>query len=275
MKRIVTIGLAVLALSVGLAAIAPAQTPTINGAIIKLNVFNDCPVAVRTSSGAYPNITIDENDPFGCSGGLNRDVWQLSSNGGVSETAFPNWCNFRLDADVLVSGADPADLEGGLLLSPWWADGTDGQFMINPNTGEIATFGGRLPFSSNHAAAPYNFTQPNYVNNTVIHMAMLYLAGPVDPTISGIPAQITYFTVNGGVPYSFGPVNFDEGNVTENPPHGLWGILQPAYVGGYLQAGHNGAPTTAHGVWDNITFTDETSTPAKNTTWGALKSLYR
>lgn len=277
MKRIVTIGLAACAL-VAFVAMAHAQTPSINGAVVNLRVFNDCPVSTATTSGGYPNIVIDDQDPFGCAGGLNLHNWQFSADGGATAAQFPNWCNFKFGADVSVSGAVAGgDLEGGLLVSPWWSLGIDGRFMINPGNGEIATFGGRLPFTSNHASGypPGYFVQPDYVNGAVIHMAIQYIAGPVDPTISGIPAQITYSTVNGGLPYSFGPLAFDQANTSENPPHGLWGFLQPTTCGGYLQKGHNGGVTSAHGEWNNISFEDLTVTPAKATSWGALKTLYR
>jgi len=38
--------------------------------------------------------------------------------------------------------------EIGLRLSPWWSPDVDGVFMLNTASGEIACFGGRLPFYS-------------------------------------------------------------------------------------------------------------------------------
>ena len=150
--------------------------------------------------------------------------------------------------------------------------------MINPNNGEIAVFGGRLPFCSNHAISypPGYWPQPDYVNGSTIHAAMQYLAGPVDPTLSGIPATVTYYTVNGGTPYQFGPVAFDQGNTSENPPHGLWGSLEPTSVGGYFQLHHMSTqPTQGTITFANICYTNLQSTPTRTSTWGSLKALYR
>jgi hypothetical protein len=275
MKRIGYFGLAVIACSLGFAAVASAQTPNPNGAYIHMGFFNDCPVSNQSNTNGYPAlIHIEDNDPYAFAG-TNKHLWKFSEDGGASQAAFQNASNYSFCADVQVGGDCPDDLEGGLNISPWWSDG-DGQFMANPNNGEIAVFGGRLPFCSNHASGTVAFPQPNYVNGQVLHMAMQYIAGPVDPTNSSIPAQVTYYTVNGGTPYQFGPVAFDQGNTAENPPHGLWGELTPASVGGYFQLHHTSAgPTTGFVNWSNICYTNLQPTPTKTSTWGSIKALYR
>ncbi len=275
MKRIGYLCTAVFALSLGLAAVASAQTPNPNGALLNLGFFNNCPVSIVTPLNSYPAlISISDDDPY-MFAGTNKHLWKFSEDGGSTKATFYNNSNYSFCADVTLNGDDPTDLEGGLNISPWWSDG-DGQFMINGNSGEIAVFGGRLPFCSNHATGSGAFPQPDYVKGTTIHMAMQYISGAVDPTISGIPATVTYSTVNGGTPYSFGPVAFDEGNVTENPPHGLWGELQPTSVGGYLQMNHMSTQTTTSSIsWANICYANLQSTPTKTSTWGSIKALYR
>ncbi len=277
MKRIGYLSVAVFALALGLTAVAQAQTPNPNGAFLNLRFFNNCPVSTVTPTNAYPaSISISDVDPF-MFAGTNKHLWKFSEDGGSTQATFYNASNYWFCSDVTLSGTDPSDLEGGLEISPWWSDG-DGQFMINANTGEIAVFGGRLPFCSNHASTypPGYWPQPDYVNGATIHMAMMYIAGAIDPTISGIPAKVTYSTVNGGTPYQFGPIAFDEGNTSENPPHGLWGELQPTSVGGYLQCSHQSdMVTSAYITFANICYSNLQSTPAKTSTWGALKALYR
>jgi len=275
MKRIGYLGLAVFALSLGLTAVAQAQTPNPNGAFLNLRYWNNNPISTVSSTNAYPSsIQISDNDPFSFAG-WNKHLWKFSEDGGATQAVFHNASNYMFCADVTLSGVDPDDLEGGLEISPWWSDG-DGCLYINGNNGEIAAFGGRLPFCSNHASGSGAFPQPDYVKGSTIHLAMQYLAGPVDPTVSGIPATVTYSTVNGGTPYSFGPVPFDQGNTSENPPHGLWGSLDPTSVGGYFQMGHMSTQaTTAAITFANICYSNLQPTPTHTSTWGSLKALYR
>jgi len=270
MKRFAYYSVAALALAFVCQTSAQAQTPNPNAAFTQTAYFNDCPVSVPTVTNSYPALVrISEVDAFGCAGGLNKDLWKFSEDGGATKAAFNNNSNYSFCADVTLSGQDTADLEGGIEISPWWSDG-DGQFYINGNSGEIAAFGGRLPF--------YTFTVAygaHYVLGSTIHMACTYISGPIDPTISSVPATVKYDIVIGGTPYTSGPLNFDQGNTSENPPHGLWGELNPASVGGYLQVGHTGAPTNGSESWANICYSNLQTTPAKQTSWGALKTLYR
>ena len=39
-----------------------------------------------------------------------------------------------------------------------------------------------------------------------------------------------------GTSYTSGPLNMDEANPSEDPPHGRWGILNDARVGGHMKA---------------------------------------
>jgi len=276
MKRIGYLSLAAFALAFGLTAVASAQTPNPNGAFIIMPYWNNCPVSTQTTTNAYPaHVDMSDVDPFSFAG-TNKHLWKFSEDGGATQGVFHNASNYYFCADVTISGNAPENLEGGLNISPWWSDG-DGQFMINPNNGEIAVFGGRLPFASNHAPGypPGYWPQPDYVNGATVNMGMQYLAGPVDPTISGIPATVTYYTVNGGTPYQFGPLAFDMGNAGENPPHGLWGSLEPTSVGGYFQVRHGVVPTAGYITWANICYTNLQPTPTSTSTWGSLKALYR
>ena len=49
-------------------------------------------------------------------------------------------------ADVTLSGT--GDGEAGLQISPWWSPNVDGRFNVRTPDGEVACFGGRLPFYS-------------------------------------------------------------------------------------------------------------------------------
>src|SRR5206468_11471531 len=56
---------------------------------------------------------------------------------------------------------------------------------------------------------------------------------------------------------SSGPLPFDQGSPADDPPHGLWGELVPAYAGGFfmpLLYTHAGQNVTLACQWSNICY---------------------
>jgi hypothetical protein len=261
MKRI---GYTSLATVTGLLCAALAfATPAPNSAVLEFRVFNDCGTSTIGSTNLYPVlISITDTMNPSCVGNANLHVWGFSENG-VNQSLFINNSHYHYSADVTISGNGEG--EGGLRLSPWWTH-ADGKFMINASTGEIACFSGRLPF--------YSFTVGHgitYVKGTTVKMEITYLANGLS---SVSPATIEYKYTDGSGTYSSGVLNFDEGNTTEDPPHGLWGELNDATVGGYVQPKANtGADLT--GKWENITFDNLDVVATEKSSWGRLKALYR
>src|SRR5215471_13306846 len=127
---------------VGLAAAAVAQ-PNANSAKLNLRVFNDVPGSTLATNNAYP-VQVQISDTNLLSAGLNRHNWHFSTDGGATNAQFMNADRFSFFADVSATGSGPGEV--GLQLSPWWSPEADGQFMLNAGTGEVACFGGRLPF---------------------------------------------------------------------------------------------------------------------------------
>ncbi|HTM56857.1 MAG TPA: hypothetical protein VL123_00425 [Candidatus Udaeobacter sp.] len=243
----------------------PGNTPTPTGAVVTTRDYNNCPTSTVTVTNAYPAVISVLDDTLDCFGFANRHTWSFSTDG-TTDAQFENCSLYRFCADVTLSGTGLG--EGGLRLSPWWSPHDDGQFMINAQTGEIACFGGRLPF--------YSFTVAyglHYVKGTTVHMEIIYNPEHLDVTE---PATIIYNIVVGGTPYTSGKLHFDQGNTTEDPPHGLWGELWPAYAGGYVM-GYLGQGTNVNfqGTWANICFDNVAVTPTHKSTWGGLKTLYR
>lgn len=281
MKRIGYNSLAVAVLALGLLTSAmafaqsggdgrtcPGNTPTPNGVVVTQRFFNDCPTSNLSVSNLYPaSITITDNDND-CFGGANRHIWNLSADGGQTMAPFENCSHYRFGAHVVLTHSGPAvNFEAGLLLAPWWSPG-DGQFMINGSTGEIACFGGRLPFFSFTAA--YGL---HYVPGTDIYLEYTY-----DPRglTAALPATILYHVYYNGVSYYSPYLPFDQGTAAEDPPHGLWGELYPAHPGGYVQ-GNNGQGTSANvsATWDGFQFEGPSATATTSSTWGKMKTLYR
>lgn len=248
------------------AATAYATTPVVNSAILKTRIFNDCAVSNLTTANNYPSsISIADDDPFGCSGFANLHIWRYSGDG-TTAAQFPNNANWRICSDFSLSGRG----EGGLQMGPWWSQDTDGLFNVRSTDGEVAVFGGRLPF--------YSFTGSNglvYVAGTTIHLEMIYKANGLS---SAAPATIEYIAVYNSVTYSSGPLPFDQGNPTEDPPHGQWGGLNDSAVGGHVKmfVFPGGEPHNATATWTNICFQNyDLATPARSSSWGQVKSIYR
>jgi hypothetical protein len=224
-------------------ALPPVGTPVANAATIETRTFNDCPLSTLTTSNNYPSqiqIT-DVMDPL-CVGFANLHSWSFSENGGTSPAEFDDNANFHFGADFKIEG--DGEGEGGLRISPWYGQFVDGRMMANATTGEIACFGGALPF--------YSFTVNHgitYTRGTTIHMEATYRANDLSPTH---PASIQYRMVYNGNTYDSPVLPFGEQNETECI-HGLWGMLNDGRVGGYFQPRANtGKSLTA--TWGNITY---------------------
>lgn len=277
MRRIRYSSLALLVLVVGLTVSAvanaqignpcntcPGSTPVPNSAYIALRVFNDCPTSTLNVINNYPAQIVIDDQNVDCFGYANLHTWSFSTDGGQTAAQFENCSHYRFSASVVLDGSGNG--EGGLRVSPWWSPNADGKFMLNVGSGEIACFGGRLPF--------YTFTGNygiRYAKGTVARMDITY-----NPRLLSAvqPATITYQLTYQGNSYSSGQLPFDEGNPAEG--HGSWGELCPAYVGGYVQPYlGQGFPVGLRGSFFDVFFEGPSATSAVPTTWGRLKSMYR
>ena len=222
----------------------PDGTPVANGATVETRTFNDCPLSTVTTSNNYPaSIEITDAMHPDCVGFANLHSFSFSEDGGATAAAFHNNSNFRFGADVNISGAGEG--EGGLRISPWYGKFVDGRLMANATTGEIAFFGGALPF--------YSFTVNHgisYVKGTTIRFEVVYRANEL---VEGDPASIQYRAIYNGNTYDSPELAFGKANGAECNPNGLWGMLNDGRAGGYFQANaFTGASLTA--TWSNITY---------------------
>jgi hypothetical protein len=254
--------------TVALAALLLAGTasalPVVNSAVVHERLFNNCPTTTLTViDNDLAQIIIDDanNDCFGFA---NRHSWSFSGDN-VNSANFMNGEGFFFCATVLASGS--GDGEVGLRLSPWWSQEIDGTFMLNTRSGEIAIFGGRLPF--------YSFTVQHgqtYTKGTLATLSIDYRANSLT---AADPGTVVYTLTNANGTFQSPVLQFDQGNPTEEPPHGLWGILNDAHAGGYIQAYNGqGTPVNFRGEWTNICY-DAHPVPAASSTWGRIKADYR
>ena len=245
---------ALLVVALGFVVDASAS-PAVNGALIKPRIWNDAGYSTFTSGNTYP-AQIWMNDANLDQGGwANRHNFRLSDDGGATAAVFMNGDAFELSADVTITGT--ANVEGGLNLSPWWSKDVDGVFMVNtehqpwlpPGTGgEIAIFGGRLPF--------YSFTGNYgllYDKGTTVNLKMQYVPGGLS---AASPGFVKYVLKMGASTYYSPWLAFDQGNPAEDPPYGLWGDLNDARVGGYIQV-----PAGADPNWGRIDFSNMSYAP--------------
>src|SRR5256885_2117584 len=208
MRRITT---TILTMAAGLAlATAAFATPTPNSAVLHTRVFDDCPISILTTTNAFPGLIEinDQNQPPQplCSGFANLHTWRLSTDG-TNAIQFLNGDAFEYSATVVLNGAG----EGGLSLSPWFSPDADGLFNCRTTDGEIACFGGRMPF--------FTFTGAFgllYANNTPIQLGITYL--PRGPSAVS-PAQILYTVRYNSINYSSGLLDFNDGFNPTDPAY--------------------------------------------------------
>ncbi len=237
------------ALAAACVATAALASPVIDSAVIKTRVFNDDADSIISTTNLWPNlisIKDEKLDGGGPGSFANRHIYSLSDNGGIAPAVFLNGDSFLHSATVSINGT--ANAEGGMRVSPWWSKEVDGTFMINATSGEVAVFGGRLPFysfTSNHAVT--------YTRGTKVRMGVVYDPNGLSSTD---PATIQYIYTDASGTYSSGELPFDEGNGAEG--YGTWGMLDDARVGGYFQAQIDaGNPDN----WAEIVFEDLKYTP--------------
>jgi len=244
--RAVVVALALVA-TLGVAADVLAS-PAVNSAVFQIRVFDDDPASTLVTNDAYPaSVSITDTRSPGESGFANFHRWGLSTDS-VFIADFQNADGFKFSTDLTISGSGEG--EAGLQIRPWWSN-ADGLFNFRTTDGEIAVFGGRLPF--------YSFTGAHgitYTKGTTVRVGVDYRPN----SLSALdPATIVYTVTMGPNTYSSGPLAFNEGNPAEDPPHGLWGLLNPFQVGGQMKLFIDGSPANAGltTTWGNIDYVPE------------------
>jgi len=280
MKRIATLLFTAAALVVAVSAFA---TPNPNAAFIKTYIYSDCPApfSTLTVNNSYPGqIQFTDNHICTSANFENLHNWSFSEDGGVTEAVFNNGDAYRFGFDFTISG--PSSMvgtgdglaEGGLRSSPWWGQETEGRMNVkvtnDAGNGEIACFGGYMPF--------YSFTVANglhYTLGDVIHLEVIIKPNALSSTDPGTAEYVVRYH---GTTYTSGPLPFGPANPTD-PPHGTYGPEDDGRAGGVFapfvgSSGAGNGPGEVTGTFNDIFFTT-LPTASKSSTWGQLKSLYR
>ncbi len=227
-------------------------SPTIDSAVIKTRIWNDNPTSTVTTTNSYASSIVIKDDQTGSASGgwANLHNFRLSADGGGTAASFANGDAFSFAADVTITGTGNA--EAGLQIAPWWSPDGDGKFMINGANGEIAVFGGRLPF--------YSFTASNsitYTKGDTIRLAVVYRPNSLSELD---PATIEYLVTMNSTTYSSGLKAFDQGNTAEG--YGSWGMLDSTQVGGYFQPQVGNTTNWEQVEFGNIVYVPEPVTMA-------------
>jgi hypothetical protein len=272
MKRISYLAVVMLVAAASLVATQVQATPMANGAVITTRIFNDCPVSVLNVTNSYPGSIVFNECLLICpSGFANLHNWTFSADGGLTQMVLNNQDNFRFGANVVLNGNTTNGGEAGLRLSPWWSQQVDGRFNIRIYDGEIACFGGVLPF--------YSFTANygiHYVAGEPIYLEITYSAGE-DGSNPNLPAKIQYKCIWQGITYLSPVLPFTNCNYSE-AVHRCYGIMDDARAGGYSQ---NRVQDVTQGCMTASFFDifwevqDPLPLPAENTSWGHVKATYR
>jgi hypothetical protein len=244
MKRLMYVMLCV---SLGMVLCGNAiASPAIDSAVITTRIWNDNPTSTVTTSNLYASSITIKDDQSVAVGWSNLHNFRLSADGGSTPASFANGDAFSFFSDVTITGT--AVSEAGLNVAPWWDVTGGGRLQIRAGeNGEIAAFGGRLPFYSFTSSQSLTYTLGNTVRLGVIY----------DPHALSLanPATIEYLVTMGSTTYSSGALAFDQGNPAEDPPHGLYGMLNSAQVGGFFQ------PRVGAVAWEQVTFENMVYTP--------------
>jgi hypothetical protein len=256
-----------LASVVGIAAATPVIPDNPSGVVFNTRVFNDCPGSTLTTSSGYPaQVQISDDAEDTCNMFANLHVFRFSENGSTPAD-FMNNDTFFFVADLVLDG--PGHGEAGLQVAPWYSPNIDGRLNVRTTDGEVAAFGGELPFFS--FTATYGLV---YVKGTPINLKIQY-----DPNSNTEldPGTIEYKVNYNGVHYTSGPLPITSCNVPEQPVRGCYGIRNGAQAGGHLQAlwfpGQNQLIRATWSDFKVLPFNKPTA--AVSSSWGKVKTIYR
>ncbi len=165
--KVILASLVFVALCLGVATTAKADTLILNSVVISPREINDDPSSNFTAVNNYPNLisfsdqSVDRN---GMAGGFaNRHVWRFSNDGGATAIRFSNNTFFEVFMDVTLSGNPVPRKEAGFLLD---TGGGQGQFIVTTDTHEVVAFGGPLPF--------YTFSTLSFNSGDTTRLGMTY-----------------------------------------------------------------------------------------------------
>ncbi len=149
-----------------LAGSAVAQVTNINSVVLQLRRFNDYSTSTLVAVNNYPSVVSFNESNFGAGGFANQHVARFSENG-TTARSFQNSQAFDISFDVnLAVGSVGPRKEAGFRMDTFIAGES---FFFVTSDGEVAAFGGPLPF--------FSFGNSAYVPGTTANLRMIYRPG--------------------------------------------------------------------------------------------------
>jgi len=236
---------------VGIVTACAVNAMAIDSVVFHTRVFNDNPTSTVVTTSTYPTqVQISDTTDANPSGFANLHTFHLADAG--VEHPFANNEPSSFFSDLTISGTGQG--EAAMQLSPWWSQNADGFLNFRTTDGEIAAFGGRLPF--------YSFTGSqglHYVKGTTVRAGFIYNPRSLS---AADPATIQYFvTMPDAITYTSGAIAFDEGNAAEG--FGSWGHLDDARIGGEMKifTGQSGPLANLTATWSNLSYVSAVPEP--------------
>jgi len=205
-------------------AVASGAITDVDSVLIEERIWNDFPDSTLVSTDNYPSSVVIDESAFGSGGWANKHVAWLSSDGGATKHMLANAEDFAISVDVKLEAAATAPRkEVGFRFDTFGGEG-----LVNiTSDGEVAAFGGPLPFHSFGASA--------YTLGTTVTLGVVYVA-----PAGGSPGTIEYI-LDG---LSSGPLAFT--NLEQ-------GIINSSKVGLTLQ---NQVDTNNAGDFGKVTYSN-------------------
>jgi len=179
----------VLALAVSAGSAFAADISLVNGTVMQNRVWNDFASSTLVSTNNYPaQVSWDESFPAGTTGNFaNKHLAYLSTDGGATPLGLNVGQSWTLTTNIQISAPNASPRKEGALQIENPRPGlgyTDEGHVLVASDGEVAIFGGVMPFyTSNFTGGPW------YSLNSISTLTLEYFApgsNPMDPILGGL-----------------------------------------------------------------------------------------
>lgn len=170
-------------------AMASAAITDVDSVLIEERVFNDFPGSTLVTTNSFPGSVVFDESAFGAGGWANKHLATLSSDGGATKHLLANAEDFAISVDIkLEAAATSPRKEVGFRFDTFGGEG-----LVNiTSDGEVAAFGGPLPFHS--------FGTSAYTLGTTVNLGVVYKApaggspGTIEYILDGVSSGALAFT---------------------------------------------------------------------------------
>jgi hypothetical protein len=192
-----------------------ADVTAINSVKVQTRRFNDFPSTTLSATNSYPALVSFQESGYTGSGFANQHIASFSADGGATKYAFQNQDAFDISFNLnLAVGSTAPRKEAGFRFDS--LIGGEGFFRV-ASDGEVAAFGGFLPFHSFGGSA--------YTPGTTVNLRMIYRPGV--GTNPGAPVSATMEYLYNGISSGQLTMGNLENGIINGTVDGLFVQVQP------------------------------------------------